>query len=68
MSTAAARTRAASKYRKKAYDRFSVVFKKGDRDIYKEYAASRGKSLNGLIVELLKLEMERDMEAQEDAD
>lgn len=68
MSTAVARTRAASKYRKKAYDRFSVVFKKGDRDIYKEYAASRGKSLNGIIVELLKREMERDMEAQEDAD
>lgn len=55
---ATARTRANMKYSKKAYDRVLVTFKKGEKEKYKELAASRGMSFNGLVMALLNKEME----------
>ena len=48
-----AQIRANTKYRSKAYDQFVVSFPKGERDHWKDYAASRGESLNSLIRRLL---------------
>lgn len=49
--------KAVDKYISKAYDQFSIRFKKGEREKYKEYAESKGKSLNALIIELLETNM-----------
>ena len=46
--------KAVDKYISKAYDQFSIRFKKGEREKYKEHAESKGKSLNALIIELLE--------------
>lgn len=48
-STGNASTKAKNKYNAKAYDRIALQVKKGKRDIIREYAASKGESLNGFI-------------------
>ena len=53
-----AQKRARTKYMKTHYETFLVKFRKGEREKYKQFAASQGKGLNGLILELLKREME----------
>lgn len=52
-----AKKKANRKYNDKAYDRISIVVKKGQRDEFKRYAESKGMSLNGLINYLLEKEM-----------
>lgn len=44
-------------YLKNAYERLTVWVPKGDREKYKEFAKSQGKSLNQLIKDLLDKEM-----------
>ena len=46
-----------NRYNTKAYDRIIISVPKGKRDIYKTHAASKGKSLAGLIKELLDKDM-----------
>lgn len=52
-----AQQKATTKYIAKNYDQFSIRFKKGQRDTFKEFAESQGKSLNALIIELLEKNM-----------
>lgn len=44
-------------YAKKTYDDLRIQVKKGGKAIIKEYAASKGKSTNGLVNELLEAEI-----------
>ncbi len=60
MAYSEAQKKATSKYISKAYDQISVRIPKGKREVYKAYAASKGKSLNALIVELIEFEMRYD--------
>ena len=53
-----AQTRASNKYNAKAYDRIALQVKKGQREIIREYAESRGMSLNGYINSLIREDMQ----------
>jgi len=57
-----AKTSAAVKnrYAAKAYDRFTLVFKKGDKDRVRDFAAAHGESLNGFIIRAIAELMERE--------
>lgn len=46
-----------NRYNTKAYDRIIISVPKGKREIYKAHAASKGKSLAGLIKDLLEADM-----------
>ncbi|MBP1565425.1 MAG: antitoxin [Oscillospiraceae bacterium] len=46
-----------NKYNAKAYDRVSVMLKKGQREIIADYASSQGLSLNGYINKLISEDM-----------
>lgn len=59
MKTTEGQRRAIAKYQAKL-DEIKVRVPKGDREKYKSFAESQGKSLNALIVELLNREMSRD--------
>lgn len=59
MAYSEAQKRASRKYNEKAYDKLAISVPKGKREVYKELAASRGKSLAGLITELLDAELEK---------
>ena len=52
-------TTSKNKYNAKAYDRVNITFKKGEKDIIKAYAESKGMSLNGYINKLIKDDMEQ---------
>ena len=54
-----ATNKAVQKYCKANYDDIKVRVPKGDREKYKTFAESQGKSLNALIVELLEERMNR---------
>ena len=56
MAYTQAGNKAVQRYVKKAYDRITVTCRKGDREKYQKIAASRGMSLNALIVSLLEKE------------
>lgn len=51
---------ATARYNKKAYDRVSVIVKKGQRQIIKDFAASQGKSLNRFICDAIEYQMNKD--------
>ena len=55
------KTSTASKrlYNEKAYDRISLVVKKGRREELKAYAESKGMSINGYINKLIRYENSR---------
>ena len=42
------------RYQQKHCERITTWVRKGDKDRYKQYAESQGKSLNALMVELLE--------------
>lgn len=46
------------KYNKKAYDRIALTVKKGEKEIIKDYADSKGMSLNGYINNLIDKDMQ----------
>ena len=59
MSYSNAQKEATARYNKKAYDRIEIKVKKGrKREIFAD-AASKSKSVNQFIVELIDKEMER---------
>lgn len=47
-----------TKYNAKAYDQVKFVVKKGEREIIKAHAESKGMSLSGYINKLIKEDME----------
>lgn len=53
------KTSAASKnkYAAKAYDRVGLILKKGQKDVVKKHAESKGMSLNGYINYLIDKDM-----------
>ena len=57
MSYSKAQGKAVNKYIAKNYDQIIVRIPKGKREIYKEHAEAKGKSLNALIIELLDKDM-----------
>lgn len=59
MKTTEGQRRAIAKYQAKL-DEIKVRVPKGDREKYKSFAESQGKSLNALIIELLNERMSRD--------
>lgn len=55
------------KYKDAHYDRIAIAVPKGKRDIYKLHASRVGKSLAGLIIDLLEQDINRvDNELGED--
>lgn len=53
MALSEARKRANAKYNAKAYDEIKIRVQKGNKKIISDYAASNGRSVNGLVNELL---------------
>lgn len=51
--------RATAKYNAKAYDDIKIRTPKGKREIYKNYAESKGMSLNAWAISLMEKDMER---------
>lgn len=59
-----AQKEATARYNKKTYDRIDVVVPKGQRDVIKAFAASRGKSLNRFILDAVEAEMNKHKETE----
>ena len=59
MAMSEARKRANEKYNAKAYDQVKVLVKKGQREIIKAHAESKGMSLNGYINKLIQDDMKQ---------
>lgn len=59
-----AQKEATARYNKKSYDRIDLIVKKGQRQIIKEFAASKGKSLNRFICDAIEKEMNRATETE----
>ena len=60
-----ARIAANNRYNAKAYDRINIAVPKGDKDIIKDHAESKGESINGFVNRAIDEAMERDkQEAQ----
>ena len=57
-----AQTRAKNKYNAKVYDSLRIVVKKGNKDIIKSHAESKGESLNGFVNRAIDETMKRDNE------
>ena len=55
-----AQKKAAEKYIAEKTDKIGIRVPKGAKDKYKEFAASKGKSLNALIVEMLEDAMKKE--------
>lgn len=53
-------TTASNKYNAKAYDRIALQVKKGQREIIRAYAESKGMSLNGYINHLIEQDMKQE--------
>lgn len=54
-----AQTKASNKYNAKAYDRIALQVKKGQREIIRKHAQSKGMSLNGYINKLIEEDMNK---------
>jgi predicted HicB family RNase H-like nuclease len=52
-------TASKNKYNEKAYDQLRVIVKKGQKEIIKTYAESKGMSLNGYINNLIENDMKK---------
>ncbi len=52
-------TTAKNKYNAKAYDRIALQVKKGQRDVIRAHAESKGMSLNGYINKLIEEDMKQ---------
>ena len=48
-----------NRYIAEKYDRFTMMFPAGKKDIYREYAKSQGMSLNALINKLIEEDMQK---------
>lgn len=54
-----AQNKASQKYIRNNYDDIKLRVPKGQRDIYKAHAESKGTSLNKLVIDLLEKDMEK---------
>lgn len=52
-------TQSKQKYNEKAYDRIALTVKKGQKDVIKAHAESKGMSLNGYINHLIDEDMKQ---------
>lgn len=52
-------TKSKNKYNSKAYDRIALSVKKGQKEVIKQHAASKGLSLNGYINQLIDDDMKK---------
>lgn len=59
-----ATTRAKNKYNATNYDSLRIVVPKGKKETIKQYAASKGKSINGFVNEAIDKAMEKDNKAK----
>lgn len=59
MAYSEAQNKATQKYIKNNYDSFMVRFPKGEKELFMAHAESKGTSLNNLINELLKEDMQK---------
>ena len=57
-----AQKKAVAKYNAKSYDRIELKVPKGKKQIIKDFADSRGKSLNGFVNEAIDEKMSREGE------
>lgn len=57
MAYTSAAGKATAKYKAKTYDRCELLLKKGDKDIIKTHAESKGMSLNAYINDLIEKDM-----------
>ena len=64
-TTTKAQQKAVQKYVKNNYDRIMLTVPKGERDKIKEYAETKGESMNGFIVRAINEAMQRDNEGSE---
>ena len=65
MGVSKAQKEAVARYNAKSYDRIELKVKKGNKDIIKAHAVSKGESLNGFVNRAIDEAMERDkQEAQ----
>ena len=55
-----AQNKAAQKYIRNNYDDIKLRVPKGQRDVYRAYAESKGTSLNKLIIDLLEKDMAKE--------
>ena len=53
-----------NKYVADNYDRFTATFPKGKKEEYKTHAETKGKSLNGLINELLEEDIKKEGDSE----
>jgi len=49
-----------NRYNTKVYDRLNIIVPKGNRDIIKAHAESRGESLNGFVTRAINETMKRE--------
>lgn len=49
-----------NRYNEKAYDRISLIVPKGQKEVLKAHAESKGESLNNFIKRAIKEQIERD--------
>lgn len=66
-TTTKAQQKAVQKYVKNNYDRIMLTVPKGERDKIKEYAETKGESMNGFIIRAISEAMQRDNEGREKA-
>lgn len=57
MAQSKAHIKASNKYNAKAYDRVSLMLPRGKKEVVREYAESKGLSLNGYINKLISDDM-----------
>lgn len=57
-----ARIEANNRYNAKAYDRINIAVPKGQKDIIKAHAESKGESINGFVNRAIDETMQRDGE------
>jgi len=62
MPASKARVEANARYDKKTYERATVLFKKGQRDVVTAHAKTRNESLNGFINRAIDNQIDRDKE------
>ena len=52
-------TQSKNKYNTKTYDQLRIIVKKGQKNVIKQYAESKGMSLNGYINSLIEADMKQ---------
>ena len=65
MPLSEAQKKAKKKYEANNYDVISTLLKKGERERIKAYAQSKGKSLNGFVIEAINTAMSEAVERDE---